>query len=67
MKVNASVYQDPDDGNFIVHTELVNDDVQVGEFFLPGGMSQAEAEATARSLIRLAETGFDLRELVSTD
>lgn len=64
MKVTAGVLRDPDDGSFIVHTKITENDVQVGEFFLPGGTTIDEAEATAKSLIRLSESGFDLLKLV---
>lgn len=64
MKVNASVYQDPTDNSFIVHTEMVENDVKAGEFFLPGGTTIDEAEDLARSLIKLAESGFDMLKLM---
>lgn len=64
MKVTVGVIQDPEDGSYVVHTEIVENEKQIGEFFLPGGTTIDEAEGLARSLIRLAETGFDLRQLV---
>lgn len=65
MKVDVEVFQDPSDGSFIVRTRISDaNGAQVGEFFLPGGTSLAEAEALAHSIIQLAETGYDLRRLV---
>lgn len=65
MKVNVEVFQDPADGAFVVRTRLSETDgATVGEFFLPAGATLAEAETMARSLVRLAESGFDMRQLV---
>lgn len=64
MKVNVEVFEDPADGSFVVRTQMFDDDVKLGEFILPGGRNLTEAEATARSLVGLAETGFDMRQLI---
>jgi len=67
MKVTVEVFQDPADGAFVVRTQMFDDDVQVGEFFLPGGATLTEAEGMARSLARLMESGFDMRQLIPGD
>jgi len=65
MNVTVDVLQDLKDGSIVVWTRISDaDGAQVGEFSLPGGASPSEAEALARSIIRLAATGFDLRKLV---
>jgi len=65
MKVNVEVFQDPSDGLFAVRTRLSDaDGAPVGEFTLPAGNTMPEAETMARSLIKLAETGFDIRKLI---
>jgi len=65
MKVNVEVFQDPSDGLFAVRTRLSETDgATVAEFFLPAGNTLQEAEAMAQSLVRLAESGFDMRQLV---
>jgi len=65
MKVNVEVFEDPADGSFVVRTQMFDDDVKLGEFLLPGGTSLTEAEAMAQSLVRLAESGFDMRQLIA--
>lgn len=64
MKVAVEVFSGPSDRSFAVRTRTSDADVQVGEFFLSGGTNLSEAEALARSIIQLAETGFDLRKLM---
>jgi len=64
MKVEVRVFQNPEDSSYIVQTVIDDGDVRVGEFCLPGGQSLPEAEAMARSLIELSETGFDMRKLL---
>ncbi|HPB50105.1 MAG TPA: hypothetical protein PLZ31_02585 [Myxococcota bacterium] len=65
MKVDVEVFQDHSDGSFAVRTKISDaDGTQVGEFFLPGGTNLSEAEALARSIIDLAESGYDLRKLM---
>ncbi len=65
MKVAVEMFQDPSDGSFIVRTRISDaNGAQVGEFILPGGKDLTEAETLASSIIQLAETGFDLRELM---
>ncbi len=67
MKVDVEVFQDPSYGSFNVRRRIFDaDGAQVGEFFLPGGTSLAEAEALAHSIIQLTESGFDLRRLMPT-
>lgn len=65
MKVDVEVFQDPSDASFAVRTRLTDaNGAQVGEFFLPGGTSLSEAEALARSIIQLTESGYDIRKLM---
>ena len=64
MKVEVRVFQNPGDSSYIVQTVIEDGDVQVGEFFLPGGQNLSEAEALAHSIIELVETGYDLRKLM---
>lgn len=64
MKINVEVFQDPADGSFLVRTRMFEAEVEVGEIFLPGGNTLNEAEDLSRSLIRLADTGFDMLKLM---
>jgi len=66
MKVDVRVYQNAEDSSYVVQTVITDGDVQVGEFSLPGGNNLSEAEELARSIIQLAESGYDLRKLMPT-